>query len=369
MTLTRRIERRIRWLKHTVSSGALILVYHRVVASSNPGRSPMSVTPAALASHIAWLHQHANPMSVSRLVHTLRNGQVPQRAVAVTFDDGYANNLHQAKPIFERHDVPATVLVTTGALGQDQEFWWDEVKRLLLQPGTLPERLSLSIKGREYDWNLAYSPPDRSDRFRGHWLFGKKAPHQPASREEVFRCIHKLLKGSPEEERQKVLEALSKWAGARANPRPTHRPMTADEVARLAEGGLIDIGAHTVTHPVLSALPIASQREEISASKRRLEGILGRPVTTIAFPYGSRRDYTGETVAFVQEAGFECASSNFRDVIFFVVDCYQLPRISVRSWDGEELRGSWAFGSKRMMCIVAAWFSPTASPAHSGTSQ
>jgi peptidoglycan/xylan/chitin deacetylase (PgdA/CDA1 family) len=221
-------------------------------------------------------------------------------------------------------------------LGKNREFWWDELRRVFLRPGVLPEGLSLSINGRAYEWKLASNPSEEKDQLHSHWLFGRKAPHQPASREAVLRCIHQLLKHSPEEDRQEVLDTIGKWASDQAGSRPTHRPLTAEEVAQLAESKYIDIGAHTVTHPVLSTFPIASQREEISASKRRLEGIIGRPVTTFAYPYGSRRDYTAETVSLVREAGFDCACSNFRDVIFPGVDCYQLPRIPVRSWNETE---------------------------------
>jgi peptidoglycan/xylan/chitin deacetylase (PgdA/CDA1 family) len=111
--------------------------------------------------------------------------------------------------------------------------------------------------------------------------------------------------------------------------------MTADEVARLAESKLIDVGAHTVTHPVLSTLSISMQREEILGSKTRLEEILGRQVTGFAYPFGSQRDYTPETVRLAREAGFDYACSNFRDVIFSGIDRYQLPRIPVRDW-GED---------------------------------
>jgi peptidoglycan/xylan/chitin deacetylase (PgdA/CDA1 family) len=256
--------------------------------------------------------------------------------VAVTFDDGYANNLYQAAPLLERHEVPATVFVTTGVLVQNREFWWDELRRLLLRPKTLPERLSLSINGNTYEWKLDCTTPRDNDRLRGLQIFCKNSKHRPTSREAVLHCIHTLLKHSSEEDRRKVLDALAKWASAPTYPRSTHRPLTADEVARLAESKLIDIGAHTVTHPVLSTLSVSMQREEIHGSKTRLEEILGRQVTSFAYPFGSQRDYTSETVRLAQQAGFDCACANFRDVIFSGADCYQLPRIPVRNWEEDE---------------------------------
>jgi peptidoglycan/xylan/chitin deacetylase (PgdA/CDA1 family) len=99
---------------------------------------------------------------------------------------------------------------------------------------------------------------------------------------------------------------------------------------------LIEIGAHTVTHPSLSALPIASQREEIWQSKTGLEEILDRPVTSFAYPYGKRSDYSAETVALVREAEFVCACSNFAGLVSQSTDRFQLPRVHVPDCDGEE---------------------------------
>jgi peptidoglycan/xylan/chitin deacetylase (PgdA/CDA1 family) len=74
--------------------------------------------------------------------------------VAVTFDDGYADNLLNGKPLLECYDVPVTVFVTSGYVGAGREFWADELERLFLQPGTLRQELCLAIKGRTHQWDL-----------------------------------------------------------------------------------------------------------------------------------------------------------------------------------------------------------------------
>jgi peptidoglycan/xylan/chitin deacetylase (PgdA/CDA1 family) len=107
-------------------------------------------------------------------------------------------------------------------------------------------------------------------------------------------------------------------------------------VVRLARGELIEVGAHTVTHSVLSALPAAAQRDEIQRSKAHLEEILGHAVSNFAYPYGTRSDYTAGTVAVVQEAGFASACSNFAGVVRHGTDRFQLPRVLVRNWTGDE---------------------------------
>ena len=136
-------------------------------------------------------------------------------------------------------------------------------------------------------------------------------------------------------ERQKVLDEVSTWAGADPKSRSPHRALTPEELVRLAEGGLIDVGAHTVTHPVLSALPATMQKSEIQGSKTFLEEILAQRVATFAYPYGSRADYTEETVAMIREAGFANACSNFPGLVWRGADRYQLPRFMVLDWDGE----------------------------------
>ena len=123
MSLSYSIGRTFRRLRHAVIPGGLILVYHRVVELPSVNQSPLSVTTEAFASHLEVLRKHAYPMKLSAFIHALRAGTLPPRAVVVTFDDGYANNLFQAKPLLERFDIPATVFVTSGLLGTHREFW------------------------------------------------------------------------------------------------------------------------------------------------------------------------------------------------------------------------------------------------------
>jgi peptidoglycan/xylan/chitin deacetylase (PgdA/CDA1 family) len=145
-----------------------------------------------------------------------------------------------------------------------------------------------------------------------------------------------LLRPLPAGERRQVLEEVLTWAGATPMGRSTHRVLSPDEIIRLVEGELVDVGAYTVTHWVLAALPAAAQRVEIRGSKDRLEDILGRPVTSFAYPNGTRSDCTAETLEAVREAGFTCACANFADMLWRGSDRFQLPPVLVRDWDGEE---------------------------------
>ena len=116
-------------------------------------------------------------------------------------------------------------------------------------------------------------------------------------------------------------------------------------MSELAQGGLLDVGAHTVTHPALAALSASRQRDEILQSKGRLEEVLGHRVTHFAYPHGTRSDYSPETVAIVREAGFACACSSFEGVVEKSTDRFQLPRVHVQDWNEEEFAG-----------LLSGWF-------------
>jgi Polysaccharide deacetylase len=173
-----------------------------------------------------------------------------------------------------------------------------------LEPGGLPTRLALTVDGRTSEWDLVPAAGD-TDNVSRRPTDGQNAPPAASSqRQAIYRSVWQLMQPLPEERRQSLLDELAAWAGRPRRARATHRPMTADEVLALAEGGLIEIGAHTVTHPVLLSLPQAAQRAEIIDSKAQAEALLGRSVTSFSYPHGQ---YTPETVALVREAGFACA--------------------------------------------------------------
>jgi len=148
-----RLRQAARRLKYRFASHALILMYHRVTELPNDPYL-LAVTPKHFAEQLEVIRRYGVPMPLRQMVEALQNGKVPKRAVVVTFDDGYADNLHQAKPLLERYEIPATVFVTAGQVGSRREFWWDELDRLLLQAGTLPARLQLNLNGNAYEREL-----------------------------------------------------------------------------------------------------------------------------------------------------------------------------------------------------------------------
>ncbi len=307
---------------------SVILMYHRITASDfDPWR--LSVSPQNFAEHLDIIREHAQPTNLTRLSAAQREGNLPQRAVVVTFDDGYADNLHNAKPLLERYHIPATVFVTSGNLDTDREPWWDELERILLQPGRLPETLKLTINGQTQAWHLEaasqYTQEDyQRDRYRKAW------EGQPNSRLAFYYSVWSALRILPSHQRVTLQNDILNWAGATHQARDIYRSMTSRELLELEQGGLIEIGAHTVTHPSLPFHPIEVQRDEIHRSKEELEKILSHPIQSFAYPFG---DFNRISVQAAQDSGFEQACSTVQQPVWRGSDCFQLPRFEVQDWE------------------------------------
>ena len=331
----RRLRGLARGLTNMFMPPALILLYHRVTElPSDP--QLLCVSRQHFAEHLEILRKHGRPMRLQELTKTLQNGSSLRRRIVVTFDDGYADSLLNARPLLERYETPATVFVTSGYVGQEREFWWDELDRLFLQDGKLPDALRIVINGHTHEWHLG-APADCSQHsHRGDGTWNVEEKRDPAPRQRVYRSLCDLLRPLPERDQRTILETLVAWAGVERVCRPTHRPLRPHEVFQLAAGGLVEVGSHTLTHPVLSGLPEATQRYEIERSKAQLEEMVGQPVGSFAYPYGTRSDYTTQTVVAVRAAGFDRACSNFAGTVRRGSDPWQLPRFLVRDYDGEE---------------------------------
>jgi len=321
-------------LGNRFGSETLVLMYHRV-ADLRSDPQQLSVTPCHFAEHLEVLQSHCRPVRLRDIYANGRRRQDTRTAVTLTFDDGYADNLYNAKPLLERFDVPATVFVATGYTGGQLEFWWDELERLLLMPGMVPRVLRLVVSGKSYEWDLDGSAEYSEAIYERERSWITADNDDPSSRQRIYRSLHQLLRPLRDRERRDILDRLRSWAGAQRNARPTHRPLSAEEIVQLKDGGLVEIGAHTVSHPVLSSLDPMEQREEILASKTRLEDISGTAVTCFSYPYGTVSDYTQETVRIVRQGGFGCACSNFPGVVRWKRNRFELPRFVIRDWDGE----------------------------------
>ena len=150
----------------------------------------------------------------------------------------------------------------------------------------------------------------------------------PGPRQALYQSLYDFLVSLPLEEKHAVLDQVRAWAGTTAGLRPGYRTVLESEACELSTNRYIEIGAHTITHPVLSALPVSEQKNEIEASKAALERIIGKPVTSFAYPYGKRFHYSRATTSLVRDCGFVCGCSNFWGVVTTRTKRYELPKNS-----------------------------------------
>jgi peptidoglycan/xylan/chitin deacetylase (PgdA/CDA1 family) len=292
-----------RWLRSRSRPHVVILGYHRVRdEASDP--FDLSVTPAELDEQLRFLVRYARPVALQQAVRELLQGAIVPRSVVVTFDDGYDDTVTTALPLLRKHAVPATVFITTGTLGEP--FWWDAIAACLLEPPSLPDHVIIEASGRRH----TYATHDRTS---------------------VLQQVAALLRPLDSVERTASVAALMEQTmphGRAALP----RALRTTEIEQLAEDPLIEIGAHSETHPVLAELPEESQRREIENNRRALESLTRQPVRSFAYPNGS---FGPVTQQLVQTAGFTVACSSVPDVALSSSDRLALPRLWV---DGDRRR-------------------------------
>lgn len=312
----------------------IILLYHQINdLDGDPQR--LAVTQKHFAEHLEIIRRIARPSPLVDLVEPSAGTSRDPRVI-MTFDDGYADNLTNAKRLLEAADVSATVFVTSGQVGADREFWWDEVDRIILRSASLPEALRLRVGRYVVRWCWRRDGGGTASAFDRHPSWTIEDDDDPDPRHNLYRILCRALRHASADERTRALYALGGWAGTSEAVRPDRRAITLDELVRLSDGGLIEIGGHTVTHSLLAALPPDDLRHEITQCKTDLEEIIGRCVRNFSYPFGMRAAYDASAIEVVREAGFACACTNVEGMIRGGESLFELPRFLVRDWEGDE---------------------------------
>src|SRR5439155_18641581 len=137
-----------------------------------------------------------------------------------------------AKPLLARYDIPATTFMATGHIGHRREFWWDELDRLLLQPGTLPPVLDLRLNGSAWRWELGETTIYANADYERHRDWHIEQQDDPTQRHRLHRSLYQRLYALTQKEQEPLLEEMRTWAGAEPIGRPTHRTLSHDEAVQ-----------------------------------------------------------------------------------------------------------------------------------------
>jgi peptidoglycan/xylan/chitin deacetylase (PgdA/CDA1 family) len=300
----------------------LILMYHRI-ADGPIDNWGLAVSPALFEEQLHVLRRTRHPFPLTDFVCNLMANTLPPDAVALTFDDGYVDNLVAAKPRLAAADVPATVFLATGYLDRPGEFWWDELARLVFV-GNGPRNFELVIRGKTMHIDFGTEPAVCED--------GTMGAASLAMRQAALTPIWQAIRLLEDDERELIMSKLRSIFAVRGHYAGQGRAMTREEVRALVSGGLVTIGAHTVTHPVLSKLGAAACHREVTESKLACEALIGAPVAGFAYPYG---DLDAKARGAVMTAGFAFACSTQHASASAMCDVFTLPRIQVFNWGGD----------------------------------
>jgi peptidoglycan/xylan/chitin deacetylase (PgdA/CDA1 family) len=299
----------------------LILLYHRI---ADPPHDPwgLAVRPEHFADQLQIIKSTRIPLSMGEFVEALNTRRLPRGAIAVTFDDGYRDNLTAAKPLLESFKIPATIFLVTGSLGAGREFWWDELSRLVFGRKH-PVKGTIELAGQTMSVEITLADGE-TRKFR-NWR-AWNAPQ--TSRQTLYLKLWQHISAQHHDARratmQQLRDMLEEDRGARDGA-----PMSKQDVSSLLLGSGIEIGAHSVTHPRLTAIPPDQRRQEIDKSKAACELLAGKPVDGFTYPYGAL-DQT--TKALVMDSGFKWAcSANHEPVDLDQADIFALPRIQMVS--------------------------------------
>jgi peptidoglycan/xylan/chitin deacetylase (PgdA/CDA1 family) len=232
------------------------------------------------------------------------------------------DNLTAGKPRLSAADVPATVFLATGYLDNPEEFWWDELSRLVLAgEGSRSFELVAGTKAVHVD--LGANATAHAD---GSMPMTTLRPRQ-AALTEIWEALRRLDRDECRSVMAKIRSVLTDRGNVERG-----RAMTRSEVQTLVADGLVTIGAHTVTHPLLTSLGAEALQNEITRSKSDCEALLGAEITGFAYPYGDFDDGARKSVS---AAGFGFACTTRHAAVGTESDLLLLPRVQVRNWDGD----------------------------------
>lgn len=277
-----------------------VLIFHRVLDKPDPLR-PGEADRSTFDKQMSLLVNLFNVLPLDEAINRMELGTLPLRAVSITFDDGYADNLHIALPILKKYRLPATVFVATGFL--DGGIMWNdsiiESVRHWPEPVIDLSELGLGIMKCETEQEKVHTISN---------ILGTIKHLDPHIRQEFVdrfqRNVAKL---------------------------PDNLMLTSEGVQELYANG-IEIGGHTVTHPILASLSDKDAEEEIAGGKEQLEKLIGNPVRYFAYPNGRyQSDYTDKHVDIVTKLEFKAALTTHWGVGTASSAKMQLPRFT--PWD------------------------------------
>lgn len=276
-----------RLLLHAQRRRPLLLRYHRVYPDGTQPFYELGIPRSIFEAQLDFLKRHFRVVSLEEICTSLKSpgGALPERAVAITFDDGYADNYTEAFPALRARGLPATLFVCPGQIEQGGPFWWDRLARAVFTQRL--EAITVDLGRGAETFPLNGMP----------------------SRRAFLEHAREALKAVSTTSARQTIERIEATAGTGPDDPAVEASLLSWEQIRKMQGEGIEVGAHTLDHPILSQLLPREAEWQITESRRRLEDRLGQPVRWFSYPNGKAVDAGPEIRRMVREAGYEAAVS------------------------------------------------------------
>jgi len=304
-------------LRATSSTGLAVVTYHGVrPAGIKSALDGNLISAEGLRRQLRLLKAHYNVISPDEALAWRQGESLPKRAVLVTCDDGLLNCLTDMLPVLREEGLRCLFFVT-GASAEDARvmLWYEELLWAIL--GATPGPFEISAAGLSIQDKLG----SREQRQALWWSMVKQLSYLGAAARAAFVA---------------ALSTQLRWPSTPKLDDETSPQcrrfglMTSAELRQLVSAGMT-IGAHTMSHPILSQMPEEVAYSEIHESRVRLEMVLGQRVWAFAYPFGDPQSVTPQVLALTQKAGYEAAFLNFGGGLGTHLPPYALPRIHVTS--------------------------------------
>ena len=279
-----------------------ILIFHRVLPAADP-MFPDLVDATRFEALVRLLATSFHVMALGKAAAQLAAGSLPAGALAITFDDGYADNAEIALPILQRHGLSATFFVSTGFLDGGRMFNDSVIECVRLARGEAAELEEFQL--------------------------GRRSLVTPEARRQLVDDLLAQVKYLGLDEREAFIARLARRLGSA--PLPDDLMMRSAQVVQLHRAGM-EIGGHTMRHPILRVLADDAAEAEIAGGREKLQELIDAPVDIFAYPNGRPlQDYDARHVAMVRRLGFRAAVSTAVGTAGAGSDPLQLPRFT--PWD------------------------------------
>lgn len=289
-----------------MDSKILVLCYHKVDDLPRDWNN-ITVSKKQFRKQMEYLKDNYNIVRGDADWESLKGNNI-----VITFDDGYEDFYLNAWPILEELEIPATVFISTGTIGTDDELWCNKLVWLVLE-------------GTEYPNYFKYEKNNYKLHFNTRNIL---------YRLDMYKYLKVFLNTVPVAIKKDIMRSIEEWGNAKGrDKRITHRMLSKENIAEISRSKFITIGGHTTNHPSLGYLSNAEQKCEIEDNKFFLENISKKEIDLFSYPYGGEDSYNADTLNIIAELGFKRAMTTKRECVTSDNSSYEIPRVSISECD------------------------------------